>query len=187
MYFDASIAGRPDLMGKRTSLTVYPGMIGLMENVFINNKGRSYTMTADVELSNDKTNGVIIAQAGRFGGWSLYMKNGKVHHVYNFFGLEQTNISSTKAIGPGKHAIKYEFVYDGGKPGSGGQCMLYVDNQKVAEGRIPKTQPFAFSADEGADVGEDGETAVSKDYKQGDNKFTGSIKKVTVAISPPSK
>lgn len=178
--FDASIAGRPDLMGKRTSLTVYPGMIGMMENVFINNKGRSYTMTADVELSNDKTNGVIIAQAGRFGGWSLYMKDGKVHHVYNFFGLEHTNISSTKAIGPGKHAIKYEFVYDGGKPGSGGQCILYVDNQKVAEGRIPKTQPFAFSADEGVDVGMDSETTVTDDYKQGANSFTGTIYQVKV-------
>jgi len=155
-------------------------MTGLMENVFINVKNRSYTVTANVELSDASTNGVILAQAGRFGGWSLYMRDGQVHHEYNFFGLERTNISSSNALSAGKHVIKYEFVFDGGKPGAGGKCMLYVDSQKVAEGRIPKTQPFAFSGDEGVDVGIDGETAVSNDYKEGENKFTGKIKKVTV-------
>jgi arylsulfatase len=87
-------------------------------------------------------------------------------------------------VAAGKHVIKYEFVFDGGKPGSGGKCTLYVDDQKVAEGKIPKTQPFLFSADEGVDVGMDGETAVSNDYKEGDNKFTGKIHKVTVNTSP---
>jgi arylsulfatase len=62
--------------------------------------------------------------------------------------------------------------------------VLYVDGQQVAEGHIPKTQPFVFSGDEGADVGEDAETAVSKDYKQGDNKFTGKIDKVTIDTKP---
>ena len=59
-----------------------------------------------------------------------------------------------------------------------------VDGQKVAEGHVPKTQPFAFSADEGADVGMDNETPVSNDYKEGDNKFTGKIKKITIDIKP---
>ena len=81
-------------MGKRTSLTVYPGMIGLMENAFINTKNRSFSITADVELPDGDANGVIICQAGRFGGWTLYMKAGKLHHEYNYFGLEHTNIAS---------------------------------------------------------------------------------------------
>jgi hypothetical protein len=63
-----------------------------------------------------------------------------------------------------------------------GESILSVDRQKLAEGKIPKTQPFAFSGDEGADVGLDGETNVSKDYKQGDNAFTGRISKVTVSV-----
>src|SRR5438034_1017512 len=121
--FDAATAGRPDLMGKRTSLTVYPGMIGLMENAFINTKNRSFTITADVDLPNRDANGVIICQAGRFGGWTLYMKAGKLHHEYNYFGLEHTNITSSKPIAAGKHVIKYEFVFDGGKPGAGGQSI----------------------------------------------------------------
>src|SRR5205814_519082 len=167
--FDAAIAGRPDLMGNRTSLTVYPGMIGISENAFINTKNRSYTITVPVELKDANTNGVIIAQAGAFGGWTLYMKDGKIHHEYNFFGIERTNIAGTAAIPAGKHEIRYEFIVDAPKPGSGGKCALMVDGQQVTDGRIPKTQPFAFSADEGVDVGLDGETAVSNDYKQVDN------------------
>ena len=114
--------------------------------------------------------------------WTLYAKNGKVHHEYNFFGLERTNISSSTGLSPGKHIVKYEFNIEAVKPGAGGTCILYIDNQKVAEGKIPKTQPFVYSADEGVDVGMDGETAVSNDYKEGDNKFTGKINKVTIDL-----
>src|SRR5207342_600641 len=115
---------------------------------------------------------------------TLYMKAGRVHHEYNFFGVERTNIADPAALAPGKHVIRYEFTPDAAKPGTGGACALYVDDKPVASGHIPKTQPFAFSADEGVDVGEDAETAVSNDYKQTDNKFTGRIVKVTVAVQP---
>lgn len=178
--FNPSIAGRPDLMGGRKSLTVYPGMTGMMENAFINVKGVPYTITADVELKDGNTQGVIIAQAGYFGGWTLYMKDGKVHHEYNWFAQERTNIAGASPLPPGKHRILYEFVPDAQKPGAGGKATLSVNGAKVAEGHIPKTQPFAFSGDEGADVGIDSETNVSPDYKQGNNAFTGKIVRVTV-------
>jgi arylsulfatase len=184
--FDPAIAGRPDVMGKRTSLTVYEGMTGLMENVFINTKTRNYTIEADIEVPAN-VSGVIVAQAGKFGGWSLYTKNGRIHHEYNFFGLERTNIGSKSSLSPGKHSVKYEFTIDGPKPSSGGTCALFVDGTKVAEGKIPKTQPFAFSADEGADVGMDGETNVSNDYREGDNRFGGRIERVTVETAPPAE
>lgn len=180
--FNAAIAGRPDLMGTRTSLSLYEGMTGIMENVFINIKNRNYTITAEVELNSNSTNGVIIAQAGRFGGWSLFMKEGKVCHDYNFFGLVHTQVVSPKPLATGKHEIKYEFIADEPKPATGGKCILYIDGTKVAEGQIPKTQPFVYSADEGVDIGIDNETNVSNDYKEGDNKFTGKIKQVTVDI-----
>jgi arylsulfatase len=180
--FAPLIAGRADLLGGRKSLTVYPGMTGMMENAFINVKGVHHTITAEVEVKDASTQGVIIAQAGYFGGWVLYMKDGRVHHEYNFFGLERTNVAAPTALAPGKHTIVYEFIPDAPKPGTGGRSILSVDGQKLAEGKIPKTQPFVFSADEGADVGLDGETNVSKDYKQGDNAFTGRISKVTVSV-----
>jgi hypothetical protein len=178
--FNPAIAGRPDLLGGRKSLTVYEGMTGMLENAFINVKGVRHTITAEVELEDASTNGVILAQAGFFGGWVLYMKEGNLHHEYNWFAIERTNIAGTTALAPGKHTIVYEFIPDSAQPGTGGKSMLSVDGQIVAEGQIPKTQPFAFSADEGADVGLDAETNVSPDYKQGDNAFTGKIVKVTV-------
>ena len=179
--FNPAIAGRPDLLNGRKTLTVYPGMTGMLENAFINVKGVRHTIAAEVELKDDKTQGVILAQAGSFGGWALYMKDGKAHHEYNFFGLERTKIASETALAPGKHVISYEFIPDEKKPGTGGKSILSVDGEKVAEGQIPKTQPFVFSADEGADVGLDGETNVSNDYQPGPpSAFTGEIIRVTV-------
>jgi arylsulfatase len=178
--FNPAIAGRPNLLGGRKTLTVYDGMTGIMENAFINVKGVAHSITAEVVVPDAKTEGVIIAQAGYFGGWALYMKGGRVHHVYNFFGLEHTKVSSSAALAPGPHTIVYAFTPDEAKPGTGGKSVLSVDGQMVGEAHIPKTQPFVFSADEGTDVGMDGETVVSTDYKQGVNAFTGKIVKVTV-------
>ena len=176
--FNPEIAGRPDLMGGRKSLTVYPGMVGMMENAFLNVKGVHHTVTAEVEVDDAKTDGVVIAQAGYFGGWTLYLKAGRPHYEYNWFAIERTNIQGTSALAPGKHTIQYEFIPDAATPGAGGKSILSVDGKQVAEGHIPKTQPFAFSADEGADVGQDNETNVSPDYAQGDNAFGGRILEV---------
>ena len=85
---NAALVGRPDLMAGRTSLTVYEGMIGMSENVFINMKNRSHTITAEVQIPKGGAKGVILAQAGRFGGWSLYLKDGKPTYTYNFLGSE---------------------------------------------------------------------------------------------------
>ena len=179
--FNPALAGRPDLLNGRKTLTVFPGMTGMLENAFINVKGVHHTITAEVELKDEKTQGVILAQAGYFGGWVLYMKDGKAHHEYNFFAIERTNIAGETALAPGKHTISYEFIPDAAKPGTGGKSILSVDGKKVAEKQIPKTQPFMFSADEGADVGLDAETNVSTDYKPGlPSAFTGKIVKVTV-------
>jgi arylsulfatase len=178
--FDARLAGRPDLIGSRTSLTLNEGMTGITENAFINIKGRSSTITAEIEVPKGGASGVIIAQAGRFGGWSLYMMGGRVHHVYNYGGLERTKVSSPQVLAPGRHTIRYDFVYDGGKPGAGGTSRLGVDGKQVGEARVPRTMPFVYSGDEGVDVGMDNETPVTEDYKQGATRFSGRILEVTV-------
>ncbi len=179
---NATLAGRPDLMGNRTSLTVYEGMVGMMENVFINTKNRSHSITAEVQIPEGGANGVILAQAGRLGGWSLYFKDNKPTYTYNFLGLHTDNVSSTQAPPAGKAIIRYEFTYDGGGLGKGGTGTILVNGRKVAEGRIERTQPNLFSADEGADVGMDGETNVTDDYKEVENRFTGKISRVTVEL-----
>ena len=162
--------------------------MGMMENAFINVKGRSWSVTAEIEVPAGGANGVIIAQAGRFGGWSLYMKEGRAHHVYNFGGLQRFTASSKTALAPGRRTVRYEFAYDGGAPGSGGAGRLLVDGQPAGEVRVARTMPFAFSGDEGADVGVDNETPVTEEYAAGPgNRFTGRIDRVTVEVSPPKR
>ncbi|MBP7868196.1 MAG: arylsulfatase [Acidobacteria bacterium] len=180
-----AIAGRPDLMGGRTSLTVYEGMVGMTENVFLNIKNRSYTLTAEVEVPKGGAAGVILAQAGRFGGWSLYLKDGKPTYTYNFLGLQRFTVASAEPLPAGKVTVRFEFAYDGGGLAKGGLGTLLVNGKKVAEGRIERTQPMIFSGDEGADVGEDGETPVVEDYGvPAPYRFTGKIGKVTVELTP---
>ena len=182
---NAALAGRPDLMAGRSSLTVYDGMTGMSENVFINTKNRSHTIAADVTIPKGGASGVILAQAGRFGGWSLYLKDGRPTYTYNFLGLQRFTIAAKDPVPAGKVKIRFEFAYDGGGLGKGGLGTILVNGKKVAEGRIERTQPLIFSADEGADVGEDGETPVVEDYGiPAPYRFTGKISKVNVELAP---
>jgi arylsulfatase len=179
---DAQLVGRPDLMGGRTTLTLHAGMKGMSENVFINVKNRSLTITADVEIPARGANGVVLAQGGRFGGWSLYFKDGKPMYTYNFLGLQRFTVAAAQAVPAGKATIRFEFAYDGGGLAKGGLGTMLVNGKKVAEGRIERTQPAIFSADETADVGVDDATPVTEAYKAWDNAFTGKILKVTVDV-----
>jgi arylsulfatase len=180
---DAALVGRPDLMQGRTSLTLAEGMTGMMEAVFVNVKNRSKTITAEIEVPEGGGHGTILAQGGRFGGWSLYVKDGVPGYTYNFLGLQRTDITSGKALSPGKATVRFQFDYDGGGPGKGGAGTLFVNGEKVGEGRIPHTQAGIFSADETADVGIDLGTpvveAIGSEHK---SKFTGHIPKVTVDV-----
>jgi arylsulfatase len=144
------------------------------------------TITAVVETTKGAADGVILAQAGRFGGWSLYLKNGRPTYVYNFLGLERTTLASRKPLPAGKNTIRVEFDYDGGGLGKGGDLAIFLNDGKVAGGRIARTQCCAFSADERADVGVDDGTPVSEAYKS-PFKFTGEIKSVTVDLKPAKK
>jgi arylsulfatase len=180
--FNARIAGRPDLMGERTSLTLYAGMKGLLEDAFINVKNRSVSVTADLDIPREGASGAILAQGGRFGGWSLYMTNGMLAYSYNFLGLERTTVLSRSAIPAGQVTVRMEFAYDGGGVGKGGVATLFADGKPIGEGRIARTQPFAFSAEDGTDVGVDEGTPVVEDYQPRSSRFTGTIQKVVVEV-----
>jgi arylsulfatase A-like enzyme len=185
---NAAVVDRPDLMAGRTSLTLAEGMTGMLENVFINVKNKSNTITADVEVPASGANGAIIVQGGRFGGWALYVKDGVPAYDYNFLGMQRYSIVSTKPLAPGKSTIRFDFAYDGGGPGEGGTGTLFVNNEKVAEGRIDHTQAGMFSADETADVGIDLGTPVVESIGSGaKSQFTGHITKVTVEVKEVNK
>ncbi|HQW26571.1 MAG TPA: arylsulfatase [Saprospiraceae bacterium] len=179
--FDPIIAGRPDLMNGRTRLDLYEGATGITENAFINVKNSSLSFTADVEVGANAS-GVILCQGGDFGGWTFYMLDGKPHYSYNWVGLETYTIASAQKVPPGKHTIKFDFAYEGGR-GAGGNGTLSVDGTKVVEGNIPKTNSNTFGIDESADVGTDQNTPVLPAY-HGKENFTGKINKVTVETFP---
>ena len=180
--FNAALAGRPDLMGDRNSLTLAGEMVGIMENAFINVKNRSKIITADLDLAG-KDRGVVLAQGGKFGGWALYLNDGKPAYAYNYFGLETYVVESPVALKSGNTEVKLEFDYDGGGTGKGGLATLYVDGKKVAEGRIDKTEPAVFSGDETADVGIDEATQVVAAFRDAsDSKFTGSVNEVSIQV-----
>jgi arylsulfatase A-like enzyme len=174
---NAALMGRPTVMGERTSVTYGEGMKGMGVDVFIDLRSKSYTITADVEISSGG-NGVIVCQGGRFGGLSLYLKNGRPAFTYNYLGLESTNIIANQALKAGKYQLVYDFRYDGGGPGKGGIGTIMVNGNKVAEGKIGKTQPGLFSVDDLADVGIDEGTWVA-DYGASE-KFNGKIDKVYI-------
>ena len=180
-----ALAGRPDVLGDRTSLTLYEGMQGMLENTFMNIKNRSSKITAELEIPAGGANGAILSQGGRFGGWSLYMKDGKPAYTYNFLGLARYTVTAPQALPPGPATVTLDFAYDGGGAGKGGKATLYVNGKAVAEGRVEKTQPNIFSADETADVGIDNQTPVAEGIGIGaETRFTGKINKITLEVGP---
>jgi len=178
--FVPSLAGRPSIMWGRTSVTLYPGMTAMMENTTLDIKNRSHSITAEIEIPQSGAKGVFIAQGGRFAGWSLYVKGGKLKYCYNFLNLQRYVLESKDPLPAGKMTVKFDFKYDGGGVGKGGTGRLFVNDRQVAQGRIDHTVPFVFSADESEDVGEDLATPVSEDYEEGDNKFSGAIEKIVL-------
>lgn len=180
--YNAAAVGRPDLMGGRKTLTVYEGMTGMMENAFINVKNHSISISAEVEIPEGGADGVILAQGGRFAGWSLYFKDGKPAYDYNFVGLEHYTVAAPEPVAAGKATVRLDFDYDGGGPGKGGTATLSVNGQEVANGRIERTVAGIFSGDEGADVGVDEGTNVSDAYPEGENRFTGKVRQVTIEV-----
>lgn len=177
-------AGRPDLVGARTTLTLYESMEGMMENTFINVKNRSKTITAEIEVPEGGASGAILVQGGRFGGWALYVRDGKPGYTYNWLGLHRDVIESPGALPAGKATIQFIFEYAGGGFGKGGKGTLLVNGKPVATGPIKQTQGFIFSADETADVGLDNQTPVYEaiGYGPEETTFTGKIHKVVVEV-----
>jgi arylsulfatase len=158
-------------------------MKGMSENVFINIKNRSHTITAEVEIPAAGANGAVLVQGGRFGGWALYFKDGKPSYTYNLLGMRSFTVSAPQALPAGKATVRLDFVYAGGGMGKGGDATLSVNGTKVAEGRIAATQPNIFSAVETADVGVDDATPVVESVGHGRaSRFTGKIGKVTVEL-----
>jgi len=175
-------AGRPVLVKGKTQLLA-GGMGHLSENCVLNLKNKSHSVSAQIVVPQGGAEGVIIAQGADIGGWSLYALGGKIRYCYNWGGFKHFIIEGATKLAPGEHQVRMEFAYDGGGLGKGGKVTLYLDGQKDGEGVVGATLAMIFSADDGCDVGKDGGSAVSPDYKAGDNAFNGKVKGVQLSIA----
>jgi arylsulfatase len=179
--FNPDLAGRPQLIKGNTQL-LFGGMGRLSESSIVNIKNKSYSVTAEVEVPKSGAKGVIIAQGGSVGGWSLYALNGKLKHCYNFFGIKEFFAEGTQPIPEGKHQVRMEFKYDGGGLAKGGTVSLFVDGKKDGEGRVDMTEPMGFSGDETCDVGRETGSPVSTDYGIKGNAFSGTVNWVQIDL-----
>lgn len=175
------LAGRPTLI-RGSSQLLFAGMGRLSENSVISIKNKSFSVTAEIVVPDGGANGVIIAQGGRFGGWSLFLIGGRATFTYNVLGIQQFTITAEQPVPSGTHQVRMEFVYDGGGLAKGGDVTLYYDGAAAGSGRVGATQPMVFSADETTDVGYESGTAVSPDYTPQGSRFTGRIGWVQIDV-----
>ncbi|WP_137844551.1 arylsulfatase [Microbacterium sp. 2FI] len=175
------LAGRPTLVRGNSQL-LFSGMGRLSENSVVSIKNKSFSVTAEIEVGASGCEGVIIAQGGRFGGWSLYVVGGAARFTYNTLGIQHFTTTAESAIPPGTHQVRMEFAYDGGGLAKGGDVTLFYDGAAVGTGRVGATQPMIFSADETTDVGFESGTSVSDDYTLRSSRFRGRINWVQIDV-----
>ncbi len=174
------IAGRPQLLKGNTQL-LFSGM-RVAEGCVLSVKNKSHAVTADIVVPESGADGVIVTQGGSAGGWTLYAHEGRLTYCYNFFGIDYYTVRADTPIPAGKHQVRMEFAYDGGGLAKGGTVTLYHDGTAVGSGRVERTQPMGFSADEACDVGRDTGSPASKDYGPTGNSFTGTIDWVQIDL-----
>jgi arylsulfatase len=177
----ADMVGRPQLI-RGKSQVLFGGMGRLTESSVLNIKNKSYAITAEVDVPESGAEGVIIAQGGGVGGWSLHTRAGKLKYCYNFLGITRTFVEASAPIPAGKHQVRMEFKYDGGGLAKGGGIALFVDGTKDGAGRIEITVPMTFSFDETCDIGRETGSPVSPDYDERASAFSGEVNWVQIDL-----
>ncbi|MCC2603231.1 arylsulfatase [Sphingopyxis yananensis] len=149
--------------------------------------GRSFTINADLVLPQQPADGVLLALGSRFGGWSFYMKDGRVHALMAASHLDgdQSQISSNQALPAGKHKVSIEFRYDGGR-NAGGEMRLLANGQEIGRGRIARTISKLPEMTDTLDIGFDADTPVTNAYTSG-GRFNGEIEKVEILVGQPGR
>jgi arylsulfatase len=167
---------RPAEEAVRERYLYYPGTSPVPEGVAVNLRGRSYKIIADVEIKDPGCAGVLFAHGSRFGGHALFIRERKLHYVYNFLGIKPEQHFESPVLAPGKYALGMEFIRESAGPHqeSLGKTRLYVNDKVVAEGPM-RTQPGFFTlAGDGLCIGRDSGDAVSELYKS-PGEFNGGV------------
>ena len=180
---NAELMGRPSLAGDRKTFTYYAGQNGLPSEAAPRILNKSWTLTADVNVPDGGTEGMVATHGGLVGGYGLYVRDNKPTFVYNYLELDRPTIAGKDALPKGKVKLAVDFKYEGrgeerGKPAT---VTLSVNGAKVAEGRLERTIPNQISLGEGLDVGMDVGSPVNFTYKL-PFAFTGTIDQVTIEL-----
>jgi len=178
-----AVAGRLDLHHGRRSILLGPRTRRLTEETAPNVKNRSHMVTVRLDTSGHD-DGVLVAQGGRFGGWSLYCVDGVPAYAYNCYGRDLTTIRAAAPIPPGVHELRMEFEYGGAPPGGDAHVSLSVDEVQVAQGELPATTAYYFAFDETCNIGVDLGSPVTDDYPAVRNAFAGRISWVRFDLAP---
>jgi arylsulfatase A-like enzyme len=152
---------------------------------------RDYTISAEISVPHEGAQGMIATMGGRFGGYGLFLQNGKPVFVYNLLNLKRYRFEGGvgsedwlgRSLSPGKHTIVFDFKYDGPGLGKSGTGMLTVDGRVLSQQKMEHTIPFLMSLDETLDIGLDTRTPVDESYTL-PFAFTGTIDKVTYNVKP---
>jgi arylsulfatase len=178
--FIPALAGRP-LLIKGDRQLLFGGMGRLSENSVVDIKNKSHAVTAEIVVPDGGAEGVLIAQGGSIGGWSLYLKEGRPRYCYNLLGIQRFYVDSDREVPAGKHQVRMEFDYAGPGMGKGGKAKLFLDGVAVGEGDVAATAAAVFSADDTCDVGRENGALVADDYPV-PNDFTGTINWVEIDV-----
>src|SRR5450755_4528952 len=182
--FARALAPRPSATAGVTEFTYTGVNSGINSSNAPNILGRSYTITADVTVPQGGGDGMLVTMGGRWGGYGLYILNGKPVFDYNMLILAQYRWEGPDALTPGKHTIVFDYTYDGPGIAKGGSGVLSVDGQVVATQKQPNSIAFLQVADETFDIGVDTRTGVNDADYQVPFPFNGTINKLTVNLGP---
>jgi arylsulfatase len=166
----------------RELVTYYPGMSAVPTANTLNFRGRSYTITADVEIPAGGAEGVLLALGGRFGGFSFFVQKNRLSYVYNWVGLERYTVTSNEPVPAGPAKLRVEFAAGG----AGGTATLFINAKRVGEGKVSRLVPITFGLSERLTVGRDPATPVTESY-QSPFAFTGRIKQVVMELKEDGK
>lgn len=175
---------RPQMVRPRDHYIYYPDSAQVPEAAAVNIRRRSYTIMAEVDISDGGAEGVLFSMGSVFGGHSLYVKDRRLHYVYNWLGEVEQRITSDVEVpvGRGMLAAAFDKTGDDEQLSALGTLTLYINEQKVGEAEI-KTQPGNFALGEGLNVGRDDGQEVTRDYKAPFEFRGGTIKHVIVDVS----
>jgi len=179
---------RPVAAIPRETYTFYPGTSVVHPLAAPQLSGRAHRITAYARIPESGAEGVLACAGGEFGGWSLFVKDGRLHYAHNYLKIEEYVVVSDRVLAPGEHRLAVEFTprEHSARPAfSSGEVTLLIDGEPAAKAaRIRMAGQYSGVTGYGLLIGRNTGTPVSHLYEP-PFAFSGELQKVTVQLQPP--